>query len=130
MYTTAGGVNGDTEDRIHFPICRFADINNWDALDVEDTANHAIQNQGGNLCNWDATAADQILGWYCGIPTLGATSLFGLSSNTDVHTTTYAPGWCTFHVTQRQRNENGIGKNYAFDLLLLDANFTASLYLE
>ena len=30
-------------------------------------------------------------------------------------------GWCTMHVTQWQRNENGIGDNYAFDAQIYDA---------
>ena len=32
----------------------------------------------------------------------------------------FTPGWCTFHVVQYQRDQNGVGGDYAFDLELFD----------
>lgn len=34
----------------------------------------------------------------------------------------YDAGWCGLHVTQWQKNENGVGGDYQFDLAIKDAN--------
>lgn len=66
------------------------------------------------------------MAWTCGIPWIGATDNgFGISSDTIVHTSTYAPGWCTMHIEQFQRNENGIGADFAFTAIMHDADGTA-----
>ncbi|KAL9104903.1 MAG: hypothetical protein Q9163_000220 [Psora crenata] len=41
------------------------------------------------------------------------------STNT-VQGGSFTPGWCTFHVVQYQRNQNGIGADYQFDVQLYD----------
>ncbi|KAI1174314.1 hypothetical protein F4777DRAFT_554623 [Nemania sp. FL0916] len=33
----------------------------------------------------------------------------------------YVPGQCTMHVTQYQKNENGVGGAYQFDVRIMDA---------
>ncbi|KAL8630229.1 hypothetical protein Q9189_004071 [Teloschistes chrysophthalmus] len=35
----------------------------------------------------------------------------------------FAPGWCTFHITQHQRNEKDVnsGNDYHYDLRILDS---------
>ncbi|KAI0134571.1 hypothetical protein BJ170DRAFT_205328 [Xylariales sp. AK1849] len=34
---------------------------------------------------------------------------------------TYNTGWCTAHITQWQRNENGVGNKFAFDMDIFDS---------
>ena len=34
----------------------------------------------------------------------------------------YAPGWCSMHIVQYQRDEDGVGGVYNFDVTLYDAN--------
>ncbi len=86
---------------------------------------------GGNLCHKQngvdggADGQHAVLGWACGVPYKGVDNGFGLSSNTIVHAPSYVPGWCTMHIQQYQRNENGIGNDYAFDVIIYDSKNTA-----
>lgn len=123
-FSRAGGVNGDTADGLHTPILQLAAVSNWDPLDIEATVNAAAGRDAGRLCTLDpGGAGTQRLGWVCGVPVLGKEG-FGLDSNTAVQTSSFASGWCTMHVVQYQRNENGIGADYQFDVLIYDANKT------
>lgn len=120
-------MDGNTEDGLHHPIFQAADIDNWDTLDVQAEADKELTRKAGNLCEWDggANSGTQLM-WICGIPFTGSTDNgFGIMSDTIVHTSTYAPGWCTMHITQFQRNEDGIGANFAFSVLMYDAKGTA-----
>lgn len=123
-FSKAGGVNGDTSDGLHTPILQLAAVSNWDPLDIEATVNAAAGRESGRLCTRDdGGAGTQRLGWVCGVPVLGKEG-FGLDSNTAVQTSSFVSGWCTMHVVQYQRNENGVGADYQFDVLIYDANIT------
>ncbi|TGJ81380.1 hypothetical protein E0Z10_g7384 [Xylaria hypoxylon] len=52
-----------------------------------------------------------------------AAALAGLSATSPVPSNTrrYAPGKCYMHVTQWQKNENGVGSDYQYDVRLKDA---------
>ncbi|KAJ2978490.1 hypothetical protein NUW58_g7476 [Xylaria curta] len=51
-----------------------------------------------------------------------ATTLAGLSAASPaVLDTRYVPGSCGVHVTQWQKNENGVGADYQFDVYIKDA---------
>ena len=119
-YSKAGGVDGDTTDGLHSPVLQFANINNWEPLDL-DTLIAQQGDQPGKLCDSGKLSADQELFWTCGVPNIG-TALFGISNYVPVSQSTYTPGWCTMHVVQWQRNENGVGADYAFDVLIYDAD--------
>ena len=80
---------------------------------------------GGHLCT-DNTGyvfggSSQGIAWTCGIPMIGKDGAYGISSETLVHQSGYQGGWCTFHITQFQRNEDGVGPNYDFSVILYDA---------
>ena len=122
-FTKAGGVTDNT-DGLHGPVYRFANIGNWDALDVEG----AIQKMkdensaGGALCGTlSYSAGTQTLGWGCGVPQLN-TALFGIDNSAPVDNSDqgFTPGWCTMHVVQYQKNENGVGAQYEFSVNIFD----------
>ena len=119
-YSKAGGVNGDTTDGLHSPVLQFANINNWESLDL-DTLLAQQGDKPGKLCTSGQQSADQELIWTCGIPVIGK-ALFGISNYVPVSQPGYTPGWCTMHVVQWQRNENGVGADYEFDVLIYDAD--------
>ncbi|KAL8796249.1 MAG: hypothetical protein Q9195_001364 [Heterodermia aff. obscurata] len=122
-FTQAGGINGNTEDGLHHPQLRLANINNWDIIDVQTISDAALGNDGGgNLCTWvEGASSGTTLGWQCGVPFTGDDNGFGLDSNTIVHTNGYQPGWCTYHIQQYQHNENGFGNTYGFSVIIYDA---------
>lgn len=116
-YSKAGGVDGDTTDGLHSPVLQFANIGDWEPLDLDAL----IAQQGdkpGKLCDHGSWMEQKW--WTCGIPVIGQ-DLFGISNYEPVSQSTYKPGWCTMHVVQWQRNENGVGADYAFDVVLYDA---------
>lgn len=123
-YTKAGGVNGDTTDGLHSPVLHFANIGNNEDLNIDDLLTQQ-DNSGapGKLC---ATSGDLNSGeggqlaWQCGIPVIGQ-ALFGISNYKPVTSSGYKPGWCTMHIVQWQRNEDGVGADYDFDVLIYDA---------
>lgn len=119
-YSKAGGIEGDKTDGLHSPILQFANINNWEPLDL-DTLIAAQGDRPGKLCTSGKVSAQQELFWQCGVPVAGE-DLFGISNYLPVVQSTYKPGWCTMHVVQWQRNENGVGADYAFDVLIYDAD--------
>lgn len=122
-FSAAGGKNGDTEDGLHNPLLQLADVDNWEVIDVQKLANDARSKSAGNLCGWVGTGAGtQRLGWVCGVPVVGKKG-FGIDSDTTVHTTGYAPGWCTMHVVQYQKPDPS-KDHYKFDVLIFDANGT------
>ena len=120
-WSQAGGVNGNTEDGLHHPILQLANIGDWDPLDVEENAKRSESEGAGNLCGWWNTAAGtERIGFGCGVPVVGKAG-FGLSNYEPVQEQgSFQPGWCTMHVVQWQRNENGVGAEYAFDVQIFD----------
>ena len=154
-WTQAGGQNGNTEDGLNTPFLQLANVSakdlprilslfyiawsntvifdlqvgNWGVIDVEAEANKAQDRDGGNLCVFNT--GDMLGGgsdgrsYKCGIPKVGKDGAFGISSDTIVHSSGYRPGWCVMHVTQFQRNENGIGDQFAFDVIMTDADTKA-----
>jgi hypothetical protein len=119
-FTQAGGVNGNKEDGLNHPVFQFANLNNWEPMDVQAI----LDNQGGgkgDLCKKTAVAGTKTSTWECGIPKVG-TAAFGLSIFQPVDPAPgFAPGWCTMHVVQNQRNQYGIGGEYEFDVIIYDA---------
>ncbi|CAO2654522.1 Nn.00g112550.m01.CDS01 [Neocucurbitaria sp. VM-36] len=119
QYTKAGGVDGNTEDGLHHPIVKFANLNNWEPMDVQAFIDNS-EGEHGNLCHKTKTSQGRGIVYECGIPKLG-TSAFGLSIFKPVDPSPgFTPGWCTMHVVQHQRNEYGIGGEYAFDVIIYD----------
>jgi hypothetical protein len=120
QYTKAGGVDGNTEDGLHHPILRFKNLNNWEDFDVQRFIDEAGDREHGKLCEKKKTPLRGIE-YTCGIPKIG-TAAFGLSIFKPVDPAPgFTPGWCTMHVVQYQRNEYGIGADYAFDVIVYDA---------
>jgi hypothetical protein len=75
----------------------------------------------GNLCEKKKNTQGRGISYTCGIPKIG-TAAFGLSIFKPVDPAPgFTPGWCTMHVVQYQRNEYGIGADYAFDVIVYDA---------
>jgi hypothetical protein len=121
QFTKAGGVDGNKEDGLHHPIFRFKNLNNWEDLNVQEFID-ASKGQHGGLCKKSYGIGGRQIAWECGIPKIG-TAAFGLSIFQPVDPAPgFAPGWCTMHVVQHQRNEYGIGGDYAFDVIIYDAN--------
>ncbi|CAF9915980.1 MAG: hypothetical protein HETSPECPRED_002700 [Heterodermia speciosa] len=123
-FTQVGGINGNTEDGLHHPQLRLANINNWDVIDVQTISDGALGNDGGGSpCTWvEGAQSGTVLGWQCGVPFTGDDNGFGLDSNTILHTTGYKPGWCTYHVQQYKHNENGFGNTYGFTVIIYVAD--------
>ncbi|KAJ4375394.1 hypothetical protein N0V83_002481 [Neocucurbitaria cava] len=120
QYTKAGGVDGNSEDGLHNPILKFANLNNWEAMDVQAFIDNSA-GEHGNLCKKTKANLGRSIVYECGIPKLG-TSAFGLSIYKPVDESPgFTSGWCTMHVVQHQRNEYGIGGEYAFDVIIYDA---------
>ena len=117
-------MNGDTTDGLHSPVLQFANIGNWENLDVDAVlAQQEADKQPGKLCDISGDFAGGMgghqLGWQCGIPVIGQ-AIFGISNYKPVTASSYKPGWCTMHVVQWQRNEDGVGADYDFDVLIYD----------
>ena len=121
QFDRAGGIDGETEDGLHHPKLRLADINNWDTIDVQDLADKGKEDdhEEGNLCGWES-GSKRSPTWKCGVPWTGVDGGFGFVSNSAVHQSTFAPGWCTLHMIQYQKNQADIGNAYAFSLVLKD----------
>lgn len=114
-FSEAGGVNGNTEDGLHTPILRVANIGNNQPIDVQGMASAS----GNKLCDYHKDMNTHDLIWVCGIPKVGK-SFFGLSNIPPITTTTYAKGWCTTHFVQHQIPKGG--SKYGFSALIKDAN--------
>lgn len=81
--------------RLHHPVLRVAGINDWEPLNIQDV----IDAQGGALegrvCKKKKNAQYQSITWTCGVPKLGANSLFGMSNQeADDAAEGFTPGWC------------------------------------
>jgi hypothetical protein len=119
-FSKAGGKDGNNEDGLHDPILQFANLNNWEGMDVQAIIDNS-EGQHGNLCKKSHVVGTRSISYECGIPKIG-TAAFGLSIFQPVDPAPgFAPGWCTMHVVQNQRNEYGIGNDYAFDVIIYDA---------
>lgn len=120
-YSKAGGKDGNKEDGLHDPILQFANLNDWEKMDVQSLIDNS-HGEHGNLCKKSHVAGTQRITYECGIPKLG-TAAFGLSIFEPVDPAPgFKSGWCTMHVIQYQRNEYGIGNEYAFDAIIYDAD--------
>ncbi|KAH7077767.1 hypothetical protein BKA63DRAFT_271590 [Paraphoma chrysanthemicola] len=119
-FTKAGGIDGNKEDGLHHPVYQFANLNDWEPLNVQEILDNS-KGQHGNLCTKTHVLGTRSISWECGIPKVG-TAAFGLSIFKPVDPAPgFTPGWCTMHVVQNQRNEYGIGADYAFDVIIYDA---------
>jgi hypothetical protein len=119
-FTKAGGKDGNKEDGLHHPVFQFANLNNWENMDVQAILDNS-KDKHGNLCRQTKVAGTQEKTWECGIPKIG-TAAFGLSIFRPVDPAPgFSKGWCTMHIVQNQRNEYGIGGEYAFDVIIYDA---------
>jgi hypothetical protein len=120
QFTKAGGVDGNKEDGLHHPIFRFKNLQNWADFDAQYFIDNT-EGEHGKLCKKTYGIGGHQIVWTCGIPKIG-TAAFGLSIFKPVDPAPgFTPGWCTMHVVQHQRNEYGIGADYAFDVVLYDA---------
>ncbi|KAF1846162.1 uncharacterized protein K460DRAFT_395645 [Cucurbitaria berberidis CBS 394.84] len=119
QYTKAGGVDGNKEDGLHDPILRLNNLNNNEDFNVQSFIDQS-EGQHGKLCEKTKNVNRGIV-YKCGIPKVG-TAAFGLSIFKPVDPSPgFTSGWCTMHVIQHQRNEYGIGGDYAFDVIVYDA---------
>jgi len=122
-YTKAGGVDGDTTDGLHSPVLQFANIGNNEKIDIDAVLKQQEDDHHpGKLCDKSGDfnhGTGGLLAWQCGIPMIGQ-ALFGISNYVPVTATKFKPGWCTMHVVQWQRNEDGVGNDFAFDVLIFD----------
>jgi hypothetical protein len=117
-WSKAGGKDGNTEDGLHDPILRLKNLNNWEPLDVQKLIDNS-KDEHGNLCA--KSSNDKSVEYKCGIPKLG-TAAFGITNMAQQDPTPgYTKGWCTMYVVQNQRDEDGIGPEYEFDIVLYDA---------
>ncbi|KAH7408213.1 hypothetical protein DE146DRAFT_645574 [Phaeosphaeria sp. MPI-PUGE-AT-0046c] len=118
-FSKAGGKDGNHEDGLHDPILQFANLNDWEPMDVQKIMDDS-KGKHGNLCKKTNVAGTQRITYECGIPKIG-TAAFGLSIFKPVDPAPgFAPGWCTMHVIQHQRNEYGVGSEYEFDVIIYD----------
>jgi hypothetical protein len=76
-FTKAGGKDGNKQDGLHHPVLQFANLNNWENMDVQAILDNSKEKHG-NLCKQTRVAGTQQLTWECGIPKVG-TAAFGLS---------------------------------------------------
>lgn len=98
-------------------MLQFANFNNWEKFDVQSFIEDEEDQPHGKLCKKEG---GRILTWTCGIPQIGQ-ALYGLSNyNPPSNEPGFTPGWCTMHVVQHQRNEYGVGADYAFDVVIFD----------
>lgn len=119
-YTKAGGKDGNKEDGLHHPLLKIANLNNWEDFDVQSFIDQS-KGEHGKLCDKTKFDGGRGIEYICGIPKVG-TAAFGLSIFKPVDPSPgFTSGWCTMHVVQHQRNEYGIGADYAFDVILYDA---------
>lgn len=110
----------NTQVSLHNPIIKLEYFS--DDLDAQAFAEKAKGNEGGNICKQSGLAADQIIDYTCGLPKMGAHSIFGMSIiPPDDPSPGYTAGWCTAHVNQYQRNEFGTGARYRFDVVMYDS---------
>lgn len=118
-YTQAGGVNGNKEDGLHHPVIKMANLNNWEPINV-DAIIDSSSGGHGNLCKKSHDGIHPSIHYQCVIPEKGRVA-FGLSNLSPADPVPgFTPGWCTMHIAQHQRNEYGIGPDYAFDVVLFD----------
>ena len=121
-YTEKQGKDGNTLAGMYNPILQLANLNNWEEIDVQKLIDDAGDEPHGNLCErtWDSNG-DEVV-YECGIPKIGEAA-FGISNyNPPTTQGGFAPGWCTMHVVQYQKNEYGTGDQYAFDVVIFDNN--------
>lgn len=119
-FTQAGGIDGNTEDGLHHPILQIKNFNNWEKFDVQAFIDDEESQPHGKLCKKGYDWNGRAITWTCGIPQIGQ-ALYGLSNyNPPSDQPGYTPGWCTMHVVQHQRNEYGVGADYAFDVVIFD----------
>ena len=120
-----GGVDGDTEDGLHSPIIQLKNLNNWDPINVDDIISQQGDDKAGKLCERTQGQHYQYqLAWQCGIPKINGAA-FGISNYNPPADGGPAPGayekgWCTLHIVQYQKNQQGIGDQYAFDVVVYD----------
>jgi hypothetical protein len=77
-------------------------------------------NKHGNLCDKSNDGIHPSVHYKCGIPTIGSVA-FGISNLQQQDSASgFTPGWCTVHVAQHQRNQYGVGADYAFDVVIFD----------
>jgi hypothetical protein len=118
-YTQAGGVDGNKEDGLHHPVIQMANLNNWEPLNVDNIIDSSSGGHG-NLCKKSNDGIHPSIHYQCGIPEIGRVA-YGLSNLSPADPAPgFTPGWCTMHIAQHQRNEYGIGPDYAFDVVLFD----------
>lgn len=100
---------------------KFKNLNDWEDFDVQGFIDKAGDSEHGKLCEKTKVNQGRGIAYKCGIPKVG-TAAFGLSIFKPVDPAPgFTPGWCTMHVVQHQRNEYGIGGDYAFDVIIYDA---------